>query len=181
MLSSFLVSNTATDACKTTTDSLSSFRVKGSRGKSGKAGSKKQAPAPPEACEAATTVLFHEFKPLPSVVKQQKHAAAKRQQSSDSDDDDDDGYDDFDADFDPVAKGGNDWEDGTEALSDADNTVDYSEENADSDLSDHSIPSSLGDQPSFFSRAMSTTKQRKCNGKPVYTGPQLCAEEEDFD
>ena len=183
MLASFLTinNNNNNKDCKATfPNSLAKFKVKG--GKKEKRPATRTAPqtAPPEPApyEAATTVLFHEFKPLPPAPSKKK----KQQEESDSDEEDDD-FEEA-----AVAVNDNDGGDGgvwdEEEGSDVDkSSVDYDYADSEGEAgSDFSTPSSLG-EPSSFARATAatTTRRKPPSSKPVYTGPQLCAEEEDFD
>jgi hypothetical protein len=182
MLASFLISgpanNTNAKSCKGKSDSsLARFRVKGAKAKAKGASSRKDEPSVPSPCEASTTVLFHEFRPMKPVV-----AKPVVKHDTDSDDEDDE-FEIIATAEDVVVAPAGDGVEAWEAMSDDDDAVDKSSvdyDYADSEGeagSDHSTPSSLG-EPSSFARA---ARRKMTCSKPVYTGPQLCAEEEDFD
>lgn len=187
MLASFLINsnNSVVANCKTAESALAKFKVKGSKGRKEKRAPTAAAAAEgPEPCEASTTRWFHEFKPLPP-PKPQKQKPKQQQQQQPQPDDSEEDDDDFDIDAGGgdagAGGGGEDW---GEVLSDIDrSSVDYDYADSEGEAgSDHSMPSSLGESSSFArTGAVAAAARRKACSKPVYTGPQLCAEEEDFD
>jgi hypothetical protein len=211
MLASFLITPCAEspggslggDECKQKSGkpsvSLARFRVKGQKQKRGQPPQqKKSAEVMPS--EAATTVLYHEFKPLPASKQPPKQAKkAPPPPPAAESDSDEDGFDDR-----PLGGGvsvggeaevaggvgdggsedGGEWEPDSDVDLDEDDvaSVDYATSEDGTAGSDYSMASSLGE--TSFSRHHRNRRKAATGtmcGKPVYTGPQLCAEEEDFD
>ena len=141
------------------------------------------AAAEPEGTEAATTHIHAGFVPLPPETNVPRPAEAEGQQAwqayaeSGAVKDDD------------VAEFKADWDEWDEMQEDGDaSEPDFEPESLDpcivsaSPGIEDSLGSSVEDVPSFFlSRRRPSQGGTTAQGVPVYTGPQLCCEDEDFD